>query len=86
VDELNRNLEQNWGALTTELRPLMLDNAMLEEALRRVGAPTSAESLGLPVAFWRDAIRYARFTRDRYSMLDLAADAGELDAFAAGCG
>jgi glycerol-1-phosphate dehydrogenase [NAD(P)+] len=86
VADLNRKLEQNWGALITELRSLMLDNAMLEEALRQVGAPTSAADLGLPVAFWQDAIRYARFTRDRYSMLDLAADAGELDAFAAGCG
>ena len=30
----------------------------------------------------RDAIRYGRYTRDRYTMLDLAGDAGALDAFA----
>jgi hypothetical protein len=41
--------------------------------------------LGVPVPFWQDAIRYARFTRDRFSMLDIADDAGELDAFVQGC-
>ena len=32
--------------------------------------------------FYRDAIVYARFIRDRFTMLDIAADSGQLETFA----
>ncbi len=85
IDRMNEKLTEIWPDLTSELRPLMLDSDAIEDSLRRVGAPVSAADLGLPVDFWRDAIRYARYTRDRYTMLDLAGDAGLLDAFAETC-
>jgi len=85
VDDLNEKLVENWAEWTKELRPLMLSSDEIEEALRRVAAPVSATDLGIPVPFWQDAVRYARFTRDRFSMLDVAGDAGDLDAFALGC-
>ncbi|MGI9420603.1 MAG: iron-containing alcohol dehydrogenase [Geminicoccaceae bacterium] len=86
IDALNLKLEKTWPALTVELRPLMLDPDDIDDALRRVGAPVSAGDLGLALTFWRDAIRYGRFTRDRYTMLDLAGDAGALDDFSRSCG
>jgi glycerol-1-phosphate dehydrogenase [NAD(P)+] len=86
VDRLNDKLEKIWPALTAELRPLMLDSDAIEDALRRVGAPVTGADLGLTADFWRDAIRYGRYTRDRYTMLDLAGDADELDGFAEACG
>jgi glycerol-1-phosphate dehydrogenase [NAD(P)+] len=64
----------------------MLSPEDIAESLRRVSAPISAKDLGLPVSFWQDAVRYARFTRDRFTMLDLAGDAGELETFARSCG
>jgi len=85
VDDLNEKLVENWAEWTKELRPLMLSSDEIEEALRRVAAPVSATDLGIPVPFWQDAVRYARFTRDRFSMLDVAGDAGDLEAFALGC-
>lgn len=85
TDRLNEKLEKIWPDLTRELRPLMLDPDDIEDALRRVGAPVSGEDLGLKTDFWRDAIRYGRYTRDRYTMLDLAGDAGLLDGFAETC-
>lgn len=85
IDCLNEKLSAIWPDLTEELRPLMLDPVAIEDSLLRVGAPVSAEDLGLPVPFWQDAVRFGRFTRDRYTMLDLAGDAGLLDDFAAGC-
>ncbi|MGH1481951.1 MAG: iron-containing alcohol dehydrogenase [Geminicoccales bacterium] len=86
VDRLNRKLSDHWADWTGELRPLMLRADDIEQSLRRVSAPISAEDLGVSVPFWQDAIRYARFTRDRFSILDLAGDAGELDDFARSCG
>jgi glycerol-1-phosphate dehydrogenase [NAD(P)+] len=85
ADQLNEKLRKIWPELAGELRPLMLDPDDIEDALRRVGAPVSAADLGLSIGFWRDAIRYGRFTRDRYTMLDLAGDAGLLDEFAETC-
>lgn len=85
VDVLNQKLADNWTDLTKEFSPLMLPVEKIENSLKRVAAPTSAKDLGIPVPFWQDAIRYARFTRDRFSMLDIAGDSGELEAFALGC-
>lgn len=85
IDRLNEALAKIWPDLTRELRPLMLESDDIENALRRVGAPVSAADLGLSADFWRDALRYSRFTRDRYTMLDLAGDAGLLDDFALSC-
>lgn len=86
ADRLNARLAALWPDLTAELRPLMLDPDDIEDALRRVGAPVTGADLGLPTDFWQDAIRHGRYTRDRYTMLDLAGDAGELDGFAETCG
>jgi hypothetical protein len=78
-------MADDWTRLTGEFRPLMLPSEQIEDSLRRVAAPTSAMELGVPVPFWQDAIRYARFTRDRFSVLDIADDAGVLAAFVLGC-
>jgi glycerol-1-phosphate dehydrogenase [NAD(P)+] len=68
------------------LREVMLPTARLREALVAAGAPTTGVDLGLPSGFYRTAVRHAREIRDRYSILDLADDAGVLEAFAAGEG
>ena len=47
------------------------------------GGPTTATELGLPRKIWRDAMKYARDVRNRWSFLDLADDAGLLDDFLA---
>ncbi len=86
ADALNQDLADRWPDLVSELRPLMLAVEKIEDSLRRVSAPVSAEQLGLSVPFWQDAVRYARFTRDRFTMLDVADDCGDLDAFARRCG
>lgn len=85
TDTLNRKLVDMWPSLKEELRPLMLASEDIETSLRRVGAPVSSEDLGLPVPFWQDALRYGRFTRDRFTMLDIAGDAGLLNDFAESC-
>ena len=42
----------------------------------------TAEALGIPRELYRDAVRHGRELRDRYGILDLAADAGILHDFA----
>lgn len=82
IDALNRRWSDGWLEFVAPLRDAMLPFERLWEPMTRAGAPRTATELGLDVAFYRDDIRDARFTRDRFSILDLAADAGLLDAFA----
>ncbi len=55
----------------------------MEKALKAAGGPATASEMGLPRKIWRDAMKYARDVRNRWSFLDLADDAGLLDEFLA---
>lgn len=81
ADALNARLAEVWPALRRELLAIALPVETMENALRAAGGPTTADELGLPRRVWRDAIRYAREIRCRWSFLNLAADAGILDDF-----
>ncbi|HLT01765.1 MAG TPA: sn-glycerol-1-phosphate dehydrogenase [Geminicoccaceae bacterium] len=80
---MNARLVEVWPTMRARLAEVMVPTARLEQALRAAGAPTRGVELGLSAAFYRDAVRHARELRDRYSILDLAGDAGVLEAFAA---
>jgi glycerol-1-phosphate dehydrogenase [NAD(P)+] len=53
----------------------------MEQALKAAGGPTTPAELGVSLETWRDAVRYSREIRGRWSFVNLAADAGLLDAF-----
>ena len=80
---MNARLAEVWPAMSARLRDVMLPTARLREALDAAGAPTRGVDLDLPRGFYRDAVRHAREIRDRYSILDLAGDAGLLEDFVA---
>jgi glycerol-1-phosphate dehydrogenase [NAD(P)+] len=80
---LNATLRETWNDLRGELLARMLPPERIAAALTAVGAPLSGSDLGLDPAFYRDVVRHARETRNRFSMLDVAAEAGLLDAFCA---
>jgi glycerol-1-phosphate dehydrogenase [NAD(P)+] len=60
-----------------------MDPAEMKAVLAAAGGPVTATELGLPRKLWRDAMKYARDIRNRWSFLDLADDAGLLDDFLA---
>jgi glycerol-1-phosphate dehydrogenase [NAD(P)+] len=64
---------------------IALPPARLEQVMREAGAATRPEDLGIDPAFYRGAVLHARKVRERYAMLDLAAEAGLLEAFVEGC-
>jgi glycerol-1-phosphate dehydrogenase [NAD(P)+] len=80
---INARLAEVWPAMSARMREVMLPTERLRQALVAAGAPTTGVDLGLPSGFYRTAVRHAREIRDRYSILDLAGDAGVLEAFAA---
>ncbi len=84
ADAFNRRLAALWPALRAELAPFTIPAGEMERLLREAGGPTTAAALGLDPAFYREAVVHCREMRDRFSFLDIAADADLLDAFAAG--
>jgi glycerol-1-phosphate dehydrogenase [NAD(P)+] len=77
----NKKLEEHWPQLRNELQTFMIKPEEMQAILRAAGGPTTATELGLSVKLWRNAMKYAREIRNRWSFLDLADDAGLLDDF-----
>jgi glycerol-1-phosphate dehydrogenase [NAD(P)+] len=82
ADCLNRHLAEGWDDFAGRLRAVMRPFEELREAMRIAGCQLTAADLGLDPAFYQCAIRYARFIRDRFTMLDLAGDGDALESFA----
>ncbi len=83
ADALNARLGAIWPELKTELEPKMLKPQVMIDALEAAGGATTGHRLGLEPDLWRDALIHAREIRNRWTFLDLAADAGLLDEFVA---
>lgn len=84
ADEINAKLAELWPTLRGELEAFALPVAEMERLLRDAGGPMTAADLGLSGDFYREAVVHCREMRNRYSFLDIAADAGWLEEFAAG--
>jgi glycerol-1-phosphate dehydrogenase [NAD(P)+] len=84
AEDFNRRLAGLWPVLKRELAPMQVPVERMKAALVAAGGPTTGTELGFPVPVWRDAIRYSREIRGRWSFLNLAADSGLLDEFLEG--
>ena len=80
----NAHIAQLWPALRQELARFIIPVDEMKRLLEAAGGPTTAAELGLDPAFYREAVVHCREMRNRFSFLDIAADADTLDAFAAG--
>lgn len=76
---LTARLRALWPALKQECAPFVLEPETMQERLRAAGGPTTPGELGLDPDFYREAALHAREMRNRFSVLDLLADAGLLE-------
>jgi glycerol-1-phosphate dehydrogenase [NAD(P)+] len=83
AEALTRRLAEDWEKIRSRLLSVTRAAGELRAALARAGAPLTSEALGWPRAFFREAVLHAREIRSRWTFLDLAADAGRLEGFAA---
>jgi glycerol-1-phosphate dehydrogenase [NAD(P)+] len=81
---MNARLAAIWPELRAECQAFMLPVERMEAALRDAGGAVTGHALGLDSAFYREAVVHAREIRNRLSVLDVLADAGELEAAVAG--
>ena len=78
TERLNARLEQTWPDICERISQTAASSRQITSALTRAGAPTTYADIKLPRAFFQDAVLHAREIRNRYTFLDLAADAGRL--------
>ena len=81
AENLNKKLQQDWPSISQRLRSVMLPFDHLQSSMHNAGCVLTATELGLNGEFYRDAVTYARFIRDRFSMLDLVDDSTGLESF-----
>jgi glycerol-1-phosphate dehydrogenase [NAD(P)+] len=83
TERLNQRLSTAWPEIRERLGAVMLPLAEMERVMQAAGVPMRADALGIDAGLYRRAVGHAHEIRDRYGFLDLAAQAGRLDGFAA---
>jgi glycerol-1-phosphate dehydrogenase [NAD(P)+] len=74
ADAINARMEARWDAIRARIARVATTGERIAALLGAAGAPRTAAELGYGEELWRDALAYARVTRDRYTFFDLAAD------------
>ena len=74
-----QTLRASWPDLRARLRAQLLPLVQLRDMLRKVGAPTEPEQIGISRARLRESYWEAFCIRRRFTVLDLAARIGVLD-------
>ena len=82
LEQANQRLQGIWIELKKEVQPFMISVCEMEEMLSASGGPINYVELGVDADLYRDAIVHCREMRNRFSFLDVAADAGLLEDFA----
>ena len=82
ADQLGERLEklkELWPELSGKLREQLMPAGELRNMLKAAGCPTSPEEIGLSVEDFKATYRRAQMIRSRYTILDVANEAGILD-------
>ena len=76
TDAVNARLAAGWDSIRARLSAIAVGAAPLRALLTAAAAPVEPTDLGWPADLFARALRHAREIRNRYTFLDLAADAG----------
>ena len=80
ADTLNQRIASQWSTIRDRIAAILLPSSHLESVLRAAGADLTPESIHLPRRFYDETLLHCREIRNRYTFLDLAANAGKLPA------
>ena len=72
---LTQRAAAQWPALRERARAVRVPSSRLAAVMQRAGGPVAAADLGVDAATYADAVRHARYLRNRFTFLDVAADA-----------
>lgn len=81
LDALNQRLAMRWPDMRRAFKARALPLKRLRATFDAVDMAIDPQDLGIAASFYREAVLHARELRDRFTMLDLAANAGILNSF-----
>ena len=84
AEAFNQRLEAIWPELRAELQAFTIPVEAMHVLLESAGGAKTADELGLNRDFYQEAVRHNHEMRNRFSFVDIAANSGILDDFAAG--
>ncbi len=79
AEKLNDRLAGTWPEIRDRIEAISLTPRYLASVLKAAGAPLTPEAIHLPRPFYDEALLRSREIRNRYTFLDLAANARELE-------
>ena len=78
ADEWNEKWSTGWEDFLEPIRKIMLPLQAIEQPMAKAGCQLTYDDLGFTREMYNQAVCGARFLRDRFTILDLADDAGLL--------
>ncbi|MDQ6435339.1 iron-containing alcohol dehydrogenase [Mesorhizobium sp. LHD-90] len=79
AEALNARLAERWHDMRERIAGVLLKSSYLTGVLKAAGADLTPEAIHLPRKFYDGALLRCREIRNRYTFLDLAANAGRLE-------
>jgi len=83
ADRFNERIRRIWPELREECLEMAVPRQTLRQYLDLAGGPTSAQALGIPIDFYREAVAHGHEMRNRFSFADIACDSGVIHELAA---
>lgn len=82
ADRFNERIRTIWPELRDECLQMAVPRQKLRQYLDLAGGPTSAQALGVPIDFYREAVSHGHEMRNRFSFADIACDSGVIQDLA----
>ncbi|MEQ1956732.1 iron-containing alcohol dehydrogenase [Mesorhizobium yinganensis] len=80
AEALNTRLAERWHDIRERIAGVLLKSSYLTGVLKAAGADLTPEAIHLPRKFYDNALLRCREIRNRYTFIDLAANAGRLES------
>ena len=71
ANAINDKISKEWDVIKHAVQAVRVPKQTILDTLQKAGAPTTSEALVWPEAWYQDAVKYAHFTRNRYTFLDI---------------
>jgi glycerol-1-phosphate dehydrogenase [NAD(P)+] len=79
AETLNTRLAERWHDMRERIAGVLLKSSYLTDVLTAAGADLTPQAIHLPRKFYDSALLHCREIRNRYTFIDLAANAGRLE-------
>lgn len=71
LDEINHRISNSWGDIAQKILEITIPCNTIYNSLKSVGCPVEPKDIGWQLDGYEKAVSFAKYTRDRFTFLDL---------------